>query len=243
MIDALRQKSGTKMKDPSVPAVRRPPRRKQVRVVDDVPRQKPADRAEDGYGRLCEQRERAFSKDTLRPSASSAKTIRKVMEKQLGYLPDLTLDALTEELASQCAEVSNGNLAAPEAMLMSQAQTCDAVFQHLTQQAYDNMNNIDIAERWFRLAFKAQSNSRASIETLGYLKNPTTVFAKQANMTTGPQQVNNNAISRTREPEIVQNELLERKDGKRLEPSTSSGAVGRNSELATVAKFNRTKDP
>lgn len=221
---------------------RQPRRRKQVKVADDSPRQEPADHGEDAYGRSCEQRERAFSRDTLRPSANSAKTIRKVVERQLGYVPDLTLNALTEELATQCAEVSNGNLAAPEAMLMSQAQTCDAVFQHLTQQAYDNMNNIDIAERWFRLAFKAQSNSRASIETLGYLKNPTTVFAKQANMTTGPQQVNNNGGSRLRETEIVQNEVLENTDGKRLESSTSSRAGRGDSELATVAKFNRATD-
>jgi hypothetical protein len=39
----------------------------------------------------------------------------------------------------------------------------------LTQLTYDNMNRIEVAERWMRLAFRGQSQSQASIETLGYL--------------------------------------------------------------------------
>jgi hypothetical protein len=164
------------------------------------------------------------------------------MESQFGYVPDLTLDALTEALSAQCADVSRGNMGAPEAMLMSQAQTCDAVFQHLTQKAYDNMNDIDTAERWLRLAFKAQGSSRATLETLGYLKHPTAVFAKQANMTTGPQQVNNIPGARVMESEIVQNELLETPHGKWLDPGTSSRAGSRDPEMAAVERINRTKN-
>jgi hypothetical protein len=178
----------------------------------------------------------------LSPAVTAATTVHEVMGRQLGAVQDFGVGGLIEELADQCAEVSKGNLQRPEALLMAQATTLDAIFQDLTQMAYKNMNNLDVAERFLRLAFRAQSQSRATVETLGNMKNPPTVFARQANMTTGPQQVNNNTIPRTRKTEIVPNELLEHTNGKPLESRPSIGAGNRNSELATVAKLNRAKD-
>jgi hypothetical protein len=42
-----------------------------------------------------------------------------------------------------------------------------------------------------RLALKAQGQCRATVETIATIKNPPVVFAKQVNITSGPQQVNN----------------------------------------------------
>jgi len=43
-----------------------------------------------------------------------------------------------------------------------------------------------------RLALRAQSQCRATLETLAVIKNPTTVaYVRQANIANGPQQVNN----------------------------------------------------
>jgi hypothetical protein len=202
-----------------------------------------ADTTDEGYGRICEARERAFSKKTLRPSENSATTIRKVLEKGICYLPDLTPSALVDELAAQCDEISSGDMRRPEALLVTQAQTLDLIFNDLVQRFYDKVGNLDLGERLMRLAFKAQSQSRAAIETLGLLKNPpAATFVRQANWTTGPQQVNNNAVSRTRETEIVRNELLEQKNDKWLEPSTAGRAGRRDSEMAPVGKINGTKD-
>jgi hypothetical protein len=47
------------------------------------------------------------------------------------------------------------------------------------------------ADRYLRLALKAQSQSRATVETLATVKNPPVVYAKQANFAAGAQQVNN----------------------------------------------------
>jgi len=45
-----------------------------------------------------------------------------------------------------------------------------------------------------RLAFKAQAQCRATVETLAEMKNPHPfAFVKQANIANGPQQVNNGA--------------------------------------------------
>jgi hypothetical protein len=42
-----------------------------------------------------------------------------------------------------------------------------------------------------RLALKAQSQCRATLEALANIKNPPVVIARQANFAAGPQQVNN----------------------------------------------------
>jgi hypothetical protein len=224
-----------------VPAVSRRSQRKQVKPADKCRMPECAEDSDNSYALICEQRERAFSNKTLRPAENSATTIRKVLEKGSCYLPDLTASALVDELAAQCEEVSNGNMRRPEALLMTQAQTLDLIFNDLVQRFYDKVGDLELGERLLRLAFKAQSQSRANVETLGLIKNPpSATFVRQANVTSGPQQVNNN--SRTRETEIAQNELLEKTDGKRLEPRTSSGAGRRNPEMAALAKINRAKN-
>ena len=49
-----------------------------------------------------------------------------------------------------------------------------------------------------RIALRAQSQCRATLETLAAIKNPPMVIAKQANVTTGPQQINNGIQPSTR---------------------------------------------
>ena len=50
---------------------------------------------------------------------------------------------------------------------------------------------FDAGERYLKLAFKAQNQCRMTLETLTTIKNPPVVYAKQANIAHGPQQVNN----------------------------------------------------
>ena len=44
------------------------------------------------------------------------------------------------------------------------------------------------AEMLLRIGLKSQSQCRATLETLAQIKNPPIVYAKQANITNGPQQ-------------------------------------------------------
>ena len=55
---------------------------------------------------------------------------------------------------------------------------------------------------------KAQSQARATLETLAQIKNPPVVYARQANVTTGPQQ-NNFGVPSRAETEIQQTQLSE----------------------------------
>jgi len=52
----------------------------------------------------------------------------------------------------------------------------------MARRAAMNMNgNIQATETYMRMALKAQSQSRSTLETLSAVKNPPIVFAKQAN--------------------------------------------------------------
>jgi hypothetical protein len=85
---------------------------------------------------------------------------------------------------------------------------------------------------YMRLALKAQSQCRATIETIAEMKNPKPIaFVQQANIAHGPQQVNNTANkpiragARVRENEIPQNKLLEAQNGARMDTGTQGEAI------------------
>jgi hypothetical protein len=70
------------------------------------------------------------------------------------------------------------------------------------------------------MALRAQSQCRATLETLATVKNPPVVFAKQANIANGPQQVNNtlNASPHAGGIPNAPNELLEASHEQPMDP-------------------------
>jgi hypothetical protein len=104
---------------------------------------------------------------------------------------------------------------------------------------------IDHFDRYLRLALKAQSQCRATCETLAVLKNPP-VFTRQANVVNGPQQVNvNNGLTvngaRARELEALRSELLPvEAHGERLDERTTANPSDGDTALATVGALNGT---
>jgi hypothetical protein len=107
---------------------------------------------------------------------------------------------------------------------------------------------LDAADRYMRLALKAQSECRVTIETLAEIKNPKPVaFVQQANIANGPQQVNNGPppaaeASRTRESENQPNELLEQQRNAWLDTRATHRAAGSNSSVEAVGAIYGTKD-
>jgi hypothetical protein len=73
-----------------------------------------------------------------------------------------------------------------EALLAAQALTLNAMFTNLALQSRE-MTAVDQIDRFTRLALKAQGQCRATVETLATIKNPPTVFARQANIAHGPK--------------------------------------------------------
>lgn len=105
---------------------------------------------------------------------------------------DIDLTDCFNALETSVSAVSAGDLQNVEALLMGQAVALNAVFTHLANRARLNMGeHLDAADRYMRLALKAQGHCRATLETLATMKAPPAVFARQANIAHGPQQVNN----------------------------------------------------
>lgn len=143
------------------------------------------------------------------------------------------LDMVKEfERCSQ--EVAEGNLGMIETSLLRQFMTLEVLFGELGQQAL-RASELRIRETLFKLALRAQSQARATAETLGALKNPPVVFARQANVTSGPQQINNYEQHRASKTQVAPNELLEEhQDANHLDRGTSVATREKHAELETM---------
>lgn len=184
-----------------------------------------------------ENPDEATARVLLRPSVQAAATIQRMQGD------NHEVNALAKELQRQVEAVNGGDLKRAEAMLIAQAHTLDELFNNLARRAVGQEHLLQY-EAHFRIALRAQSQCRATIETLAAIKNPPIVYAKQANIANGPQQVNNGipAPSRTRENETGQPKLSE--GGNELLPDTGTSALaGRvNQEVEAVGAIDRAKD-
>jgi hypothetical protein len=187
----------------------------------------------------------AFAHASLRPTVQAAMTLMEY-NKNVG---EISINTLVADLEKQCELASKGELVRAEALLMSQAQTLDALFNNLARRAALNIGEyMNAAEIYLRLALKAQGQCRATLETLAVIKNPQPVaFVRQANIAHGPQQVNNGPAqvgepSRARETGIQQNKLLEEQNGERLDLKTAGAASEADSSLEAVGAVHRPKD-
>jgi hypothetical protein len=189
----------------------------------------------------CETgQKRALASTTLRPTVQAALTVGRY-NKEFGDVP---LEGLVEDLGRQCDMAMDGDLARTEAMLVAQAHTLDAIFNHLARRAAgcEYLNQLEVQ---LRLALKAQNQCRATIETLATMKNPRAIaFVGQANIAHGPQQVNNPLAKDpcSRKVESEQDKLVEQRDGQRLDQETASAAIDTNQALETVGIFHRSED-
>jgi len=125
-------------------------------------------------------------------------------------------------------------------MLFAQANALQAVFYELLRRSGANMGvNLQATDTYMRLALKAQSQCRATLETLAAIKNPPVVYARQANIAHGHQQVNN-GDARARENPNQSNEVLEVHE--RLEHRTPQTAGFGDPAMATVGPINGSED-
>ena len=151
-------------------------------------------------------------------------------------VPDLVI-----EMRKAGDEVVEGNMGRVERMLANQAMTLDAIFNDMAQRSgrQDTYKGIEVL---MRLALKAQAQARSTAEALALLKNPMP-YIKQANMTTGPQQVNNTYAGTPSHSGIQSgagnsrsepNKLLEADHGQRLDIGAQAAAGRANQKLETV---------
>lgn len=166
--------------------------------------------------------------------------------------PDLSVTELVQSVKDHGQRVNGNDLAAAERMLTAQAIALDTIFSEMARRSAMNLGQyLDASERYMRLALKAQGQCRATVEALAAIKNPPVVFAKQANIANGPQQVNNGTAQGRQEhdcwpahekPGMVANELLGMEDGKRLDSRAQEPTILAHPRMATMEAINRAKD-
>ncbi|MBC7618145.1 MAG: hypothetical protein H7293_04005 [Candidatus Saccharibacteria bacterium] len=190
----------------------------------------------------------------MHPGANAVVAITSLKNLAGGEIDRLVmLDALNESMG----RVKSGDLVDLEKMLLGQATALQAMFTSFAVRASDQ-TNTKIFETYMSLALKAQNQSRATISALVDLKYPRqATFVKQANITQGPQQINNGSQNLTRpvqdaqakprsrgkNTESQQNKLLELKDGKAQKwvvTRETQSTKQSDRALETVGTVNRT---
>ena len=143
--------------------------------------------------------------------ASNAWTVKRFVKPEFG---DVSLTDLVHSLRDSGNAINRNDMAAAERMLYAQTVALNAMFGEMARVASCNVfKSPEWADRYMRLALRAQSQSRMTVETLAAIKNPSVVFARQANFAAGHQQVNNGeaaqAIPRASETQPAPSKLME----------------------------------
>jgi len=156
----------------------------------------------------------------------------------------LQVTDLMGELRKAGEEVAGGDMTRVEKMLVHQALTLDAIFNNMAQRSsrQDSFKGIEVL---MRLALKAQAQARSTAEALALLKNPMP-YIRQANITNGPQQVNNGAKpeqyaqahASAGDFQTAPNKLLEA-DHERLDIGAPQAAGRADQKLEAVGAVNR----
>lgn len=112
---------------------------------------------------------------------------------ELAPVNGATVADACQVLKEQGERAAVGDLSELQATLAVQAIALDAIFTNFVHRAARAKTTEEL-ERVLRLALKAQSQSRTSIESLAVIQQGPKIFARQANVSHGGnQQVNNHA--------------------------------------------------
>jgi len=142
-----------------------------------------------------ESGEACTARCALQSSITGAATIIRFTTE----LGDLSLNCLVDELNKQTDGIQADDMVEAQEMLAVQAITLNAIFQKLASQSTIGIgNNVRLTESYLKLALKAQSQSRATLETLSAIKNPPIQHIKQLNVAEN-QQVNNSVTENNKQ--------------------------------------------
>jgi hypothetical protein len=182
------------------------------------------------------------SRITGDPVASAIRVIAKAEQPTfIGKATAGDWSGLNKELNNAIQRVAANDLRDVERMLFGQAAALQSLFVRLTEGAL-GAETVPSYDLKFRYALRAQSQCRATLETLAAIKNPPVVFARQANVTTGPQQVNNE-LARAGKLEEPPTQLSGAFHELHQNGGASAAASTTNTALAPVGAFDRTTYP
>ena len=114
-----------------------------------------------------------------------------IANKAFGTVPgDPHFDDFGKAIKGKAKAMLEGDLALATELLVAQALSLDAMFAELARRSAVNFGDYPLAaERYARLAFKAQANSRAAIEALAKLHQPREQVVRHVHVNEGGQAV------------------------------------------------------
>ncbi len=174
------------------------------------------------------------------PELAALRVIRGA-EQKTGNWDSIDVPALMDQLRDQASAVNRGDLSHAEAMLMNQATALQSLFARLAERGM-GCDSAPAFEVNMRMALRAQNQCRATLETLAAIKNPPVIFAKQANIANGHQQINNGSPSQAQENQNQQSKLLEEQHGEWLDTGTSGAAIGADKAMEAVGEIDRAEN-
>jgi Tfp pilus assembly protein PilV len=136
-------------------------------------------------GATPEEKGKTFADLLTSPEFASYRVIARMQPSEL--YQEMDVPTLLETLRAHAKAVKNGNADALEASLVGQSEALQALFVRLTELAMQQ-NRVSNLSALMKLALRAQSQFRATVEAIGQIKKPPIVY--QANFTTGTQQIN-----------------------------------------------------
>lgn len=144
--------------------------------------------------------------------------------------------------------VQVNNTSELEATLSAQVGSLDAIFAELARRAAINMgDHLHATEIYMRLALKAQAQCARTIEVLANIKNPPVIYARQANIANGHQQINN-GVPQSESPHAhaekqnQQNELLSESVNETVDIRGAATPSPVNQTVEAVGAKHRRKD-
>jgi hypothetical protein len=192
-------------------------------------------------GKTPEERGRKYAKLVTSPELAAFRVMN-AAEQNSGIEKNIDVPTLMETLRDQVNAVSNQDLAQAEGMLLNQATALQSLFARLTEKAFSS-EHLSQFNDFMRVALRAQNQCRATLETLSAIRNPPIVYARQANVTTGPQQINNGGpSSHAREIQNPPIQLSAEDNELRTDIRTSAVTSRINKEVEAMGEIHRPQD-
>lgn len=132
----------------------------------------------------------AMARKLLDPAFKNAAASAGFLDKMLGGIEKPGVTDYADNLIAKADKAASGDLAMASRMLATQAVTLDAMFAELARRCAMNIGDyINASERYGRLALKAQSNCRATLEALAKLHQPREQTVRHVHVNEGGQAV------------------------------------------------------
>ena len=165
-----------------------------------------------------------IAKLAVSPEMSSQRVVA-ASERDKGLDEYLDVPQLMAVLKAESGRLSEGKSEDVGPILANQAIALQSLFARLTERAL-SQNSMSNIEAFMKLALRAQSQCRATLEALASLNKPPSIHAFQANVATN-QQIN-----------YSQNQLLGDNHELRQDSGTSGAEKAVNPEMEAVGKVD-----